>query len=707
MTSGVVGTVFMIDGNPNKVMPSANGLEFVPWARSNRRSYIPMLPPNVPLDQMVAHLHRNLYWMGTELFASRCTYMRKQIPIQNTSKAREDRCRRRAVSDYRLCWYHLARVEKLVVAPSRSRFGGKGLYAVDWETLKVHGRSPRGDPRPKPDKVVFKAGDTIAFYGGEILSQAEMEQRYGNAEMRNYLALAQHQWQTHGYNLPFYCADKPDMDGYYIDGFCARTAAWYAKPHSELGVSVPNAEIKKLQSTYMLACIRPIVHGEEICIFHGALQQSRNYLAVVAERIMPFSAEYARDHLGVPLTILYSPGFMRTYESDEAYVKDRNLLKWKSRECKEIELQKDRLKTKLQSVELLQKSNLRELREQIAQCEREKKDVQDECERRIETQRENMEAKIRSLDVYIQSMKRQIEDDYVLKTTVREQLDQARALREELSAVKKKAEDLAQSFKQQLQHKDVECQQKLDRQAMELRLKLKDLQYYEQHFRGLEQEVERLKHALSAAERRVEEEVNRRTQQAFSELQSRFEATVVERHRELVKSFAELVDEFVLVYTLAVFLVLFLFDFVFVFVRQNAPAMDLEGLLRQYTAMVFKQEPIQGIGALEMFQNIYVYVTMNHAHLAHEKLTEFPQLRNVEDVSPVSFSEFAPPLLSQIVVNPMHFLSKMRIQRQLYDTTAPVINELYNATKETIMPTESTEQEEREGEEPTAELIEA
>ncbi len=94
--------------------------------------------------------------------------------------------------DYRYCEKHLATEKHLAIAPSSH---GMGLFA---------------DAGKNDDltTVVFKKGDVIDEYLGEVFSKSEFSRRYP-------------EWQT-----GIYAVQAPG--GMYIDALCAPTAASYA-----------------------------------------------------------------------------------------------------------------------------------------------------------------------------------------------------------------------------------------------------------------------------------------------------------------------------------------------------------------------------------------------------------------------------------------------------------------------------------------------
>lgn len=92
-----------------------------------------------------------------------------------------ERCKRRVCMDYRYCHTHLATEKHLLIAKSKRLSGfhleGFGLYAYDPKHGSIK-RDEKGLPIPSKTSVVFKKGDEIADYGGEILSKKQFDDRY-------------------------------------------------------------------------------------------------------------------------------------------------------------------------------------------------------------------------------------------------------------------------------------------------------------------------------------------------------------------------------------------------------------------------------------------------------------------------------------------------------------------------------------------------
>ena len=72
------------------------------------------------------------------------------------------RCKNRSVIGTPLCWRHLLKNNKVRIMDSEY---GKGLFALD---------NTKG-----PNDIIFRSGQTIVQYEGEMLRVNELEERYG------------------------------------------------------------------------------------------------------------------------------------------------------------------------------------------------------------------------------------------------------------------------------------------------------------------------------------------------------------------------------------------------------------------------------------------------------------------------------------------------------------------------------------------------
>ena len=80
-------------------------------------------------------------------------------------KPNQQQCSKRTVIGTDMCWTHLLYRKNLRIKSSNVAGGGKGLFALD--------------PKREDDDILFRAGDRIIFYGGDIISNPELDRRYG------------------------------------------------------------------------------------------------------------------------------------------------------------------------------------------------------------------------------------------------------------------------------------------------------------------------------------------------------------------------------------------------------------------------------------------------------------------------------------------------------------------------------------------------
>lgn len=99
---------------------------------------------------------------GEEVFRCNLTCARCSVELKNGN-----RCARTVCIGLPLCWQHLltSKNDKHGMKIKHSAISGLGLFA--WSKNGGH-------------DVVYKAGDTITTYDGERLTQAELDQRYGD-----------------------------------------------------------------------------------------------------------------------------------------------------------------------------------------------------------------------------------------------------------------------------------------------------------------------------------------------------------------------------------------------------------------------------------------------------------------------------------------------------------------------------------------------
>jgi hypothetical protein len=74
-------------------------------------------------------------------------------------------CKRKVCIGSPYCYVHLLHQKHLRVKKSTLQNGGNGLFAMN--------------PKEASDAVIFKKGDTTIEYGGELLNDKEVVERFG------------------------------------------------------------------------------------------------------------------------------------------------------------------------------------------------------------------------------------------------------------------------------------------------------------------------------------------------------------------------------------------------------------------------------------------------------------------------------------------------------------------------------------------------
>ena len=154
------------------------------------------------------------------------------------------RCRNRCcmgagdIQDY--CWIHTLRENHLRIRPSTIAGAGQGLFALN--------------PRAPPDAVIFKAGERICYYDGEIIDKVELEDRYGD------------------YTAPYGTQITPGNHDRYEDAATQRGLGSLANQPPR--GTAPNAKLDwgrhKGVTLVRLKALRNIRNGQEIFLSYGS-----------------------------------------------------------------------------------------------------------------------------------------------------------------------------------------------------------------------------------------------------------------------------------------------------------------------------------------------------------------------------------------------------------------------------------------------------
>lgn len=143
-------------------------------------------------------------------------------------RANGTRCTRRVCMGLQHCWQHAIREHKLRIKPSGLAGAGKGLFVNSRE----HGEN----------EWVFAPGDKIVKYYGDELTEAQVDQRYGEDGTAPYA------WT---------------VGAHVVDAACRRGIASFAnhKPQSR-------ANAKLAKNGYIVAT-KNIKNGSEIFVSYG------------------------------------------------------------------------------------------------------------------------------------------------------------------------------------------------------------------------------------------------------------------------------------------------------------------------------------------------------------------------------------------------------------------------------------------------------
>lgn len=191
------------------------------------------------------------------------------------------RCRRAIASssDYRYCRHHLETRFRICTGQSRIDNAGLGLFAIHPKLRRCY-RSHHARPHANASAVVFRRGDRIGTFAGEIIDIAEFERRYavqdGFAEYVLPIDESRMHDETHLRTALSYANDAvntrdPMMRRNYVDSYGTHVV-WHdlAWPHYVNAVCRYDAT----SDSAALFALGDICHGEEIffsyCGVNGA-----------------------------------------------------------------------------------------------------------------------------------------------------------------------------------------------------------------------------------------------------------------------------------------------------------------------------------------------------------------------------------------------------------------------------------------------------
>ena len=160
---------------------------------------------------------------------------------------RGTRCKKRACLDSRYCWVHLKSNDKVVIGKSRVPHGGLGLFCWTSQNIGPIERRDKNDP-------VFKKGDKITEYGGNVLSKRVLDEWYDYKTPEG---------KTIETTAPYGLEVEADGKQFY-DAACMRKAGAYVNATKGTG-KIRNAKLDK----GALYALRNIYKGDEILTSYG------------------------------------------------------------------------------------------------------------------------------------------------------------------------------------------------------------------------------------------------------------------------------------------------------------------------------------------------------------------------------------------------------------------------------------------------------
>ena len=148
-------------------------------------------------------------------------------------------CKKRSVVGTPLCWIHLLHQKHLRIKPSRY---GQGLFA--------------SDPKKGEHAVVFRKGQTIIEYGGDVIDETEIIRRYD------------------GFTAPYGVGIGENV---YKDGACNRGIGGLANHRSPS--QRPNAHFGFTRNNVLvLIADEPIKNNQEIFIDYNKGSRGKRYI---------------------------------------------------------------------------------------------------------------------------------------------------------------------------------------------------------------------------------------------------------------------------------------------------------------------------------------------------------------------------------------------------------------------------------------------
>lgn len=101
-------------------------------------------------------------------FRGQTTTFDHKLVVEQCSYIKHDhmRCKKMVEIGLDMCWIHLLQHKHLRIKESKINGAGLGLWAMD--------------PKRPPNAIIFKEGDEICKYNGEVINDHQRYQRYGD-----------------------------------------------------------------------------------------------------------------------------------------------------------------------------------------------------------------------------------------------------------------------------------------------------------------------------------------------------------------------------------------------------------------------------------------------------------------------------------------------------------------------------------------------
>lgn len=160
------------------------------------------------------------------------------------------RCKRKTCIGAGVCYTHLLHSMKLRIRDSEHLSSGKGVFA------QLSRNTPSTSLRATRRPIVFRRGDTIVEYGGEIIDLAVVHTRYGG-------------------HLAPYVLEKPKGQRHIEDGACQRGVGSIINDfRSTSGTNAQNNTnvmfvFSNSQKKFIVKATKNIHDGEELLVNYG------------------------------------------------------------------------------------------------------------------------------------------------------------------------------------------------------------------------------------------------------------------------------------------------------------------------------------------------------------------------------------------------------------------------------------------------------